>query len=220
MLIGGRGGHSPHCKGAVKLLDEQKEVREIYYIVEKELQKVGNKVIDCNSNATSESSELNEGINKANSNNVNLYFTIHMNAHKGTAKGCEIYLYDDKCKETIQKAKNILTNLEVLGFVNRGVKFSKNYRDLNATKSKAMIIELFFCDNSEDVNLYKKVGQTKIAKCIANGLDKNVKLNDSETYKIFVDGKRICSQTLIKWIPEMVADNIKNYPSKIEIIKE
>ena len=30
MKIGLRGGHSPNCKGAVGMLDEQVEVRKIY----------------------------------------------------------------------------------------------------------------------------------------------------------------------------------------------
>ena len=30
MKIGLRGGHSPNCKGAIGLIDEQSEVRKIY----------------------------------------------------------------------------------------------------------------------------------------------------------------------------------------------
>ena len=30
MKIGLRGGHSPNCKGAIGLIDEQAEVRKIY----------------------------------------------------------------------------------------------------------------------------------------------------------------------------------------------
>lgn len=32
MKIGLRGGHSPYCKGAMGILDEQAEVRQIYAI--------------------------------------------------------------------------------------------------------------------------------------------------------------------------------------------
>ena len=32
MKIGLRGGHSPNCKGAIGLIDEQVEVRKIYNV--------------------------------------------------------------------------------------------------------------------------------------------------------------------------------------------
>ena len=52
MKIGLRGGHSPNCKGAIGLIDEQAEVRKIYNELVPMLQAVGHTVIDCNSNAS------------------------------------------------------------------------------------------------------------------------------------------------------------------------
>ena len=66
MKIGLRGGHSPNCKGAMGYLDEQAEVRKIYYELASMLQAQGHTVIDCNSNASTVDGELLEGTNKAN----------------------------------------------------------------------------------------------------------------------------------------------------------
>lgn len=48
MKIGLRGGHSPNCKGAFGILDEQVEVRNIYNAMVPLLHKLGHTVIDCN----------------------------------------------------------------------------------------------------------------------------------------------------------------------------
>lgn len=54
MKIGLRGGHSPNCKGAIGLIDEQAEVRKIYNELAPMLQAVGHTVVDCNSNASNQ----------------------------------------------------------------------------------------------------------------------------------------------------------------------
>lgn len=61
MKIGLRGGHSPYCKGAMGILDEQVEVRQIYTELKPMLEKKGHVVIDCNSNANNVNTELAEG---------------------------------------------------------------------------------------------------------------------------------------------------------------
>ena len=45
MKIGLRGGHSPNCKGAIGLIDEQAEVRKIYNELAPMLQAVGHTVV-------------------------------------------------------------------------------------------------------------------------------------------------------------------------------
>ena len=58
MKIGLRGGHSPNCKGAFGILDEQVEVHNIYNAMVPLLHKLGHTVIDCNSHASDIYSEL------------------------------------------------------------------------------------------------------------------------------------------------------------------
>ena len=45
MKIGLRGGHSPNCKGAIGLIDEQAGVRKIYNELAPMLQAVGHTVL-------------------------------------------------------------------------------------------------------------------------------------------------------------------------------
>ena len=170
MKIGLRGGHSPNCKGAMGILDEQAEVRKIYNEMVPMLQSAGHTVINCNSDASTVSGELSEGTNKANANNCDIYVTIHMNASSGAGNGTEVFLYDNTNLMMNQRAGNICNNFAKEGFQNRGVKFNTGYHDLNSSNMPAMIVETLFCDSQKDTSLYGKKGAKGIAKMIAEGI--------------------------------------------------
>ena len=171
MKIGLRGGHSPNCKGAIGILDEQAEVRKIYNALVPMLQKAGHTIIDCNSNSDNVNGELTEGTNKANENACDMYITIHMNASSGgIGNGTECWLYngDNDVMNTI--ADRINSNFAAEGYGNRGRKYSTGLHDLCASSMPAMIIETMFCDNTHDTELYKKIGANGIAEMIASGI--------------------------------------------------
>ena len=170
MKIGLRGGHSPNCKGAVGILDEQTEVRKIYNALAPILQAAGHTVVNCNSDAYSVSGELSEGTNKANSNGCDVYITIHMNASGGAGNGTEVWLYDGSNGTMNSIADNICNNFAKKGFQNRGRKYNTGYHDLNASTMPAMIVETLFCDNSHDADLYNSLGASGIAELIAKGI--------------------------------------------------
>lgn len=170
MKIGLRGGHSPNCKGAVGILDEQTEVRKIYNALAPILQAAGHTVVNCNSDAYSVSGELSEGTNKANSNGCDVYITIHMNASGGAGNGTEVWLYDGSNGTMNSIADNICNNFAKKGFQNRGRKYNTGYHDLNASAMPAMIVETLFCDNSHDVDLYNSLGASGVAELIAKGI--------------------------------------------------
>lgn len=170
MKIGLRGGHSTNCKGAMGILDEQAEVRKIYNEMVPMLQAAGHTVINCNSDSSTVNGELSEGTNKANSNNCDIYVTIHMNASSGAGNGTEVFLYDNTNLMMNQRAGNICNNFAKEGFQNRGVKFNTGYHDLNASGMPAMIVETLFCDNQHDVDSYRKLGVKGIAKIIVEGI--------------------------------------------------
>jgi N-acetylmuramoyl-L-alanine amidase len=171
MKIGLRGGHSPNCKGAIGIIDEQAAVRAIYNALAPMLQKLGHAVINCNSDASTVNGELNEGTNKANSAGCDVYITIHMNASGGAGHGSEVWLYDSANQMMNSMAANICNKFAQAGFANRGTKFSTGLHDLNASNMPAMIVETLFCDNAEDAALYSKLGTTTgIAKIIAEGI--------------------------------------------------
>ena len=147
MKIGLRGGHSPNCKGAFGILDEQAEVRKIYSAMVPMLQKSGHTVVDCNSNAYNVGAELSEGTNKANANGCDIFISIHMNAFNGAGNGTECWLYDGSNGVMNGIAAKICSNFASKGFQNRGVKYNTGYHDLNASAMPAMIVEVLFCDN-------------------------------------------------------------------------
>lgn len=172
MKIGLRGGHSPNCKGAIGLIDEQEEVRKIYNELVPMLQAVGHTVIDCNSNASNASCELSDGTNKANSAGCDIYVTLHMNA-AGTpaAGGTEVWLYDASNQTMNTIASNICQNFVNKGFTNRGVKYSSGYHDLNASNMPGMIVETLFCTGTDDAARYRSLGARGIAELIAKAID-------------------------------------------------
>ena len=170
MKIGLRGGHSPNCKGAMGIIDEQEEVRKIYNEMVPMLQAAGHTVINCNSDAATVNGELSEGTNKANANNCDIYVTLHMNASNGNGRGTEVFLYNNTNLMMNQIAGNICNKFAQVGFQNRGVKFNTGYHDLNASGMPAMIVETLFCDNQQDAALYHKIGVKGIAKLIVEGI--------------------------------------------------
>ncbi|MBA4701544.1 MAG: N-acetylmuramoyl-L-alanine amidase [Ruminococcus sp.] len=180
MKIGLRGGHSPRCKGAMGILDEQIEVRKIYNEMVPLLQAAGHTIIHCNSDADTISGELSEGTNKANSNNCDIYVTIHMNASGGIGNGTEVWMYNNANSTMNGIASRICQNFAAKGFQNRGVKYNTAYHDLNASIMPAMIVETLFCDNQYDVDLYKRFGINSTARFIANAIDAKVSLTTSD----------------------------------------
>ena len=172
MKIGLRGGHSPNCKGAIGLIDEQAEVRKIYNELAPMLQAVGHTVVDCNSNASNVSGELSDGTNKANSAGCDIYVTLHMNAAGAeSAGGTEVWLYDASNQTMNTIASNICQNFANKGFTNRGVKYSSGYHDLNASNMPGMIVETLFCTGADDVARYRNLGTKGIAGLIAKAID-------------------------------------------------
>lgn len=171
MKIGLRGGHSPNCKGAFGILDEQAEVRKIYNELVPMLTSKGHTVVDCNSNAYTEEQELYDGTSKANANNCDIFISIHMNKFNNVANGTECWLYDQSNGNMNQIAEQICKNFKSKGFYNRETKYSTGYHDLNASAMPAMIIETMFCDNRYDVDIYNSLGARGIARLIADGIN-------------------------------------------------
>lgn len=167
MKIGLRGGHSPNCKGAMGYLDEQAEVRKIYYELAPMLQAQGHIVINCNSDEYNQSADLNKGTNTANANGCDIFISIHMNASGGAGNGTECWLYDASNGTMNTIADKICQNFAAKGFKNRGRKYNTGFHDLNATRMPAMIVETLFCDNSHDAGLYNALGAKGIAELIS-----------------------------------------------------
>ena len=148
-----------------KYIDEETIIDNVGGLVINKLKELGHTVIEVRpQQASSVSNSLVQRVQKANSNNVDLYVSIHANA--GGGKGTEVYTYHGK---ELQQARAVLNNLCSLGFNNRGIKGS-NLFVVNHTNAPAMLIEVCFVDTQSDVQLYTKLGNNKIADAIVKGL--------------------------------------------------
>ena len=111
---------------------------------------------------------------KANANGVDLYVSIHFNASGG--RGVETYLAprsyygsDSSYNTNLGYASRVQQKMVSLGFVNRGVKTEEYYVLVN-TNAHAILIEVCFCDNVSDKQLYDSLGADKVAKAIVEGI--------------------------------------------------
>ena len=148
-----------------KYITEEEIIDNVGGLVINKLKELGHTVIEVRpQQASSVSNSLVQRVQKANNSKVDLYVSIHANA--GGGKGTEVYTYHGK---ELQQARAVLNNLCSLGFNNRGIKGS-NLFVVNHTNAPAMLIEICFVDTQSDVELYKSIGNNKIADSIVRGL--------------------------------------------------
>ncbi|EPY2275500.1 N-acetylmuramoyl-L-alanine amidase [Clostridium sporogenes] len=167
MKIGIDCGHtlSGADYGAVGIKAESNLTREVGTRVISKLQALGHKVINCYKDTCSSLNDsLSYRTNTANSNNIDLYVSIHFNCYNGSAYGTEVFTYGGK---ELLEARKVLNNICSLGYTNRGIKDGSNLYVLKHTKAKAMLIECCFCDNAGDMNRYNV---ENMANAIVKGL--------------------------------------------------
>lgn len=168
MIIGINCGHTVSgtvgC-GAVGRIDESKETRAVGYPLIEMLKKLGHTVVDCTDNyAYSESANLVDICKLSNARPLDLFISLHFNA--GYGRGTEVYTTN---AWNIARAENILDSLVSLGFNNRGIKDGSNLYVLRHTNWPSALVEICFVD-SDDVNLYKRIGAEGVAKAICYGI--------------------------------------------------
>ena len=141
----GHGGKDPGAIGTNNT-KESDTVLKIGMIIKNNLEKAGEKVITTREKDLYYS--LDYRSNKANKENCDYFVSLHMNsATNKSAKGCEVWVYDEKSK-VYNLSKNICTNLsKAINTPNRGVKISKNFSVLRKTKMPALLIEIDFISN-------------------------------------------------------------------------
>lgn len=171
-------GHNPDGKiacGAVGLIKESTEAREIVQKIAKILRNNGIAVNECTvNNGTGQTDVLQKIVEKCNKNDVDLDVSVHFNSGRndktgdGKIGGTEVWV---RSASGIRKtaAIKICNRMEKLGFYNRGVKETTSLYFLNHTKSPAILIEVCFVDDKDDVKLYKK-SKDSIAEAIAKAI--------------------------------------------------
>lgn len=172
MKISVNCGHTKSGAGYGAVSGKFKE-SEIVRLVGKELIRLlkakGHTVNDSTvDSAVSQNAYLSEVVRKVNVAEPDLFLSIHCNASTThTANGMEVFTYKGR---KLDKAVHICYELSRLGFKNRGIKDGSNLYVIRNTTAPAILIELFFLDNSTDQNLYSKQGYRNIAKAIAEAI--------------------------------------------------
>lgn len=147
--------------GAIGILNESIETRNIGNALINKLKNGGHKVYNCTiDKAVSQNAYLAQVVEAANRQDLDYFISIHLNA--GGGKGTEVYTYEGR---QYQDALEVCKNIAELGFSDRGVKAGTGLYVIRKTKAKAMLIEVCFVD-SEDANRYIKVGADRIAEAI------------------------------------------------------
>lgn len=155
-------------RGAVGFFDESEHTRLITTKLAEALKKQGKSVsvVTCDkANTTTESLKyITDRVNKVS--NAEIFVSIHFNAYDTKAHGVEVYTMNGKQHK---EALKICENISSLGFYNRGVKNGSHLYVVKNTKPKALLIEICFCDNKKDADLYLK-NIDNISKAIAESL--------------------------------------------------
>jgi N-acetylmuramoyl-L-alanine amidase len=158
-------GHTKLGKGtgANGYLNESKETRKIAFELMKLLSESNHEVIPAVFDRSS--NNLKEAVDLANSEGVDLFVSIHLNA--GGGQGCEAFTWKG---QKVTQAEKVLNGLKSLGFRSRGIKDGSNLYVIKNTKMTAILIEVCFVDNKADAELFKKVGHGNIAKAIYSAI--------------------------------------------------
>lgn len=172
MTIGVNCGHTTSGAGygAVGLIKESEHTRLVGHALMEKLRAASVKVVDCTiDEAGTQNEYLAAAVALANRQDLDWFISIHFNASAAhTGQGVEVYTYEGK---QYQDALDVCNNISAYGFKNRGVKSGSGLYVVKKTKAKAMLIEVCFCDNEQDVALYNSIGGADtIARAIFNGI--------------------------------------------------
>ena len=163
MIMNIHAGHNPDGKiacGAIGIIRESTEARNVKNEVIRQLKVLGHTVYDCTvENGSSANNVLCNIVNKCNAQAVDLDVSIHFNAGakdaagNGQTTGVEAYIFSNNSKAK-PFAEKIVNAIAKLGFKNRGVKINQKLYFLRKTKAAALLLECCFVDDKDDVALY------------------------------------------------------------------
>jgi hypothetical protein len=175
----GAGHAAPGNKyhGAVGLIDESKEAREVLTRLNQTLLRNGIMINDCTIDEGKSKSDIIDRSVKLHIKGAKYDVSIHFNSFGiKSANGTEVLIYSDKARVL---AQNIADEIGKLGYAKRGggVKIRKDLRYLRTSPNPAVLIECCFVTNAEDV---KKYNADTMAQAIANGILKTLEKNTVE----------------------------------------
>lgn len=172
------GHNCPPDSGAIGIKKEDNLTMEVGTRVISKLKALGHQVVDCKpSSASSVTSSLQQRCDRANSNRVDIFVSIHFNKFNGQANGVEVFAASDAGRRI---AKPVLDNIVKLGYFNRGVKDGSNFYVVKNTNMPAILVECCFCDSQKDMSLYNP---DTLSDAIVRGLTGQLPPNPSPAEK-------------------------------------
>ena len=197
MVLNVHAGHNPDGRiacGAIGLIKESTEARNVKNEVIRQLQLLGHTVYDCTcDNGSSQADVLSKIVAKCNQHKVDLDVSIHFNcgakdpAGNGKSTGTEVYIYNSGSKTAEMYAAQVSTAIAGLGFKNRGVKVNPSLYVLRKTNAQAILSECCFVDDADDIARYDAAS---MATAIVKGLTgQTVREQPVETDSEAVDAK-------------------------------
>lgn len=145
--------------------------RELGKLVMDLLKKEGHTIV--NITVDKSNNQINDRVKKANAQKLDMLISLHFNSGRkdpngdGKTGGVEVLTYDNKTLQT--ESKRVCEKIAKIGFTNRGVKIRPDLGILRDTYAKAMLIEVCFIDDKDDMNRYVKNVQS-VAKAIVEGV--------------------------------------------------
>lgn len=113
---------------------------------------------------------------------------VHFNAGisvsataNGKTTGTEILLHENETGTSVEE--EILKNIAILGFKNRGIKRKNNLQNMNILYKKGIsyaLLEVCFIDDNDDIKLYIEK-KDMIASAVADGIKKGFGLIKTQT---------------------------------------
>lgn len=192
MLVGINCGHTINGPGygAVGLINESEHTRRVGYALMRILSEAGVRVVDCTvDEANSQQEYLAKTVQLANLEDLDWFISIHFNASGNhTGQGVEVFTYRGR---QYPAAMEICANMAELGFNNRGIKDGSGLYVIRKVKALTMLIEVCFCDNQTDIDIYNQAGgESAVAEAIYNAIMSNVSnpvKEISETQSVFIE---------------------------------
>ncbi len=161
-------GHNcpPHDIGASGVQQEDVLTKDVGNRLMAKLVAAGHTVVNCTpSTAMSVRDSLQKRVNRANSNNVDIFVSIHFNAFRPTNNpmGSEVFAISSTAQAI---AKSVLDQIAALGFRTRGVR-NTGFFVLRNTSMPAILVECCFIDSTSDMALFNA---DAMAEAIKDGL--------------------------------------------------
>lgn len=175
MKLAERGGHNFIAKGACALIDETTEDRKVLVALDKYAKASGMNVLNVTPGDCDANTDLILGVDKAEYFGAELFVSIHFDKcydeYNGSlGVGTWIYANGGMAEKY---ARSIVDTIAAgTGLENRGVKVNPKLYELRKTSMPAVIVEVCFCEATEDVRIYKEKGPDLIGKLIAEGIAK------------------------------------------------